>query len=62
MRRKPRENGWTVPIGRHDALADAYTCAQLLLIALDAAQRMGARTTGDVIELESAQRWLGRRR
>ena len=51
-----------MPIGRHDALADAYTCAQLLLIALDAAQRMGARTTGDLIALESAQRWLGRRR
>ncbi len=51
-----------VPIGRHDALADAYTCAQLLLITLDAAQRMGARTTGDLIALESAQRWLGRRR
>jgi DNA polymerase III subunit epsilon len=51
-----------VPIGRHDALADAYTGAQLLLIALDAAQRLGARTTGDLLELESAQRWLGRRR
>jgi len=51
-----------VPIGRHDALADAYTSAQLLLIALDAAQRLGARTTGDLIELEAAQRWLGRRR
>ena len=51
-----------VPIGRHDALADAYTSAQLLLIALDAAQRMGARSTGDLIDLESAQRWLGRRR
>ena len=51
-----------VPIGRHDALADAYTSAQLLLIALDAAQRMGARTTGHLVELERAQRWLGRRR
>jgi len=51
-----------VPIGRHDALADAYTSAQLLLIALDAAQRMGARTTGDLIDLEAAQRWLGLRR
>jgi DNA polymerase III subunit epsilon len=51
-----------VPIGRHDALADAYTCAELLLIALDAAQRMGARTTGDLLELERAQRWLGLRR
>ncbi len=51
-----------VPIGRHDALADAYTSAQLFLIALDSAQRLGARTTGDLLELESAQRWLGRRR
>jgi DNA polymerase-3 subunit epsilon len=51
-----------VPIGRHDALADAYTSAQLLLIALDAAQRLGARTTGDLVELEGAQRWLGWRR
>ena len=51
-----------VPIGRHDALADAYTTAQLLLIALDAAQRLGARTAGDLVDLESAQRWLGRRR
>jgi DNA polymerase III subunit epsilon len=50
------------PIGRHDALADAYTGAQLLLIVLDAAQRLGARTTGDLLELERAQRWLGRRR
>jgi DNA polymerase-3 subunit epsilon len=51
-----------VPIGRHDALADAYTSAQLLLVALDAAQRLGARTTGHLVELERAQRWLGRRR
>jgi DNA polymerase-3 subunit epsilon len=51
-----------VPIGRHDALADAYTCGELLLIVLDAAQRMGARTIGDLIELEGAQRWLGWRR
>jgi DNA polymerase-3 subunit epsilon len=51
-----------VPIGRHDALADAYTCAQLLLIVLDAAQRLGARTIGDLVQLEGAQRWLGWRR
>ena len=51
-----------VPIGRHDAFADAYTTAQLLLIVLDAAQRLGARTTGDLVELERAQQWLGRRR
>jgi DNA polymerase-3 subunit epsilon len=51
-----------VPIGRHDALADAYTSAQLLLIALDAAQRMGARTTADLVAIEGAQLWLGWRR
>jgi DNA polymerase-3 subunit epsilon len=51
-----------VPIGRHDALADAYTSAELLLIALDAAQRLGMRTTGDLVDLERAQRWLGLRR
>jgi len=50
------------PIGRHDALADAYTGAQLLLIVLEVAQRLGVRTTGDLVELERAQRWLGRRR
>jgi DNA polymerase III epsilon subunit-like protein len=50
------------PIGRHDALADAYTGAQLLMIALAAAQRVGVRTTGELVELEAAQRWLGRRR
>jgi DNA polymerase-3 subunit epsilon len=50
------------PIGRHEALADAYSAGQLLLIALDAAQRLGMRTTGDLLELERAQRWLGRRR
>lgn len=51
-----------VPIGRHDALADAYTTAQLLLIALQAAQAGGARVTGDLLALERAQLWLGRRR
>jgi DNA polymerase-3 subunit epsilon len=49
-------------IGRHDALADAYATAQLLLIVLAAAQQSGARTTGDLLALERAQRWLGRRR
>jgi DNA polymerase-3 subunit epsilon len=50
------------PIGRHDAVADAYTSAQLMLIALDAAERLGARTTGDLMSFEAAQRWLGWRR
>ena len=50
------------PIGEHDALADAYAAAQLLLITLDAAQRLGARSTGDLVAFERAQRWLGLRR
>jgi len=51
-----------VPIGRHDALADAYTTAQLLLVVLAAAQRGGARSVGDLLALQRDQRWLGRRR
>lgn len=58
---------WIVDLGlpaieRHDAIADAYASAQLLLIAFDAAQRVGLRTTGDLLDLERAQRWLGKRR
>jgi len=49
-------------IGRHDAMADAYAAAQLLLIVLDAAQRSRARTVGDLYAIAAAQRWLGRRR
>ena len=51
-----------LPIARHDALSDAYATAQLLLIVLDAALRLGAGTTGDLAEIERAQRWLGWRR
>ncbi|NJD32106.1 MAG: 3'-5' exonuclease [Gammaproteobacteria bacterium] len=50
------------PIGRHHAIADAYANAQLLLIALERAQRLGLTTTADLIALEKSQRWLGRRR
>jgi DNA polymerase-3 subunit epsilon len=50
------------PIGRHHAIADAYANAQLLLIALERAQRLGFNTTNDLISLEKSQRWLGRRR
>lgn len=49
-------------IGQHDALADAYAAAQLLLIVLGTAQRLGVRTVGDLVALERAQRWLGLRR
>ena len=50
------------PIGRHHAIADAYANAQLLLLALEYAQRLGLTTTGDLMSLEKSQRWLGRRR
>jgi DNA polymerase-3 subunit epsilon len=50
------------PIGRHHAIADAYANAQLLLISLDKAQRIGLATAADLLELEKSQRWRGRRR
>jgi DNA polymerase-3 subunit epsilon len=50
------------PIGRHHAIADAYAVGQLLLYAIDQAQRVGLATAGDLLDLEKAQRWLGRRR
>jgi DNA polymerase-3 subunit epsilon len=50
------------PIGRHHAIADAYANAQLLLLALEQAQRLGLVTAGDLLDLEKSQRWLGRRR
>jgi DNA polymerase-3 subunit epsilon len=50
------------PLARHDALGDAYATAQLLLIALAEAERVGARTVADVAALEHTHRWLGRHR
>lgn len=50
------------PIGRHDAIADAYANAQLLLLVLEQARRHGIETTAQLLDLERAQRWLGRRR
>lgn len=50
------------PIGRHHAIADAYANAQLLLIALEEARRVGVETLRDLRDVERAQRWLGRRR
>jgi DNA polymerase III subunit epsilon len=50
------------PIGRHDAIADAYANAQLLLLALDRAHQLGLDTTRDLLSLQKSQRWLGRRR
>jgi DNA polymerase-3 subunit epsilon len=58
---------WIVDCGlphveRHDAVADAYAGAQLWLLALERARRAGLSTTGDLVALEEAQRWLGKRR
>lgn len=50
------------PIGRHRAVADAYTNAQLLLLVLERAQRNGMANVGELIKMERAQRWLGKRR
>ena len=50
------------PIGRHHAIADAYANAQLLLLVLEKAQRLGLATAADLLTLEESQRWLGRRR
>lgn len=50
------------PIGRHHAIADAYANAQLLLIVLEEARRVGVETLRDLRDVERAQRWLGRRR
>jgi DNA polymerase-3 subunit epsilon len=49
------------PIGRHHAIADAYAEAQLWLLALEQCHRAGLRTVGDLVALERAQRWLGKR-
>jgi len=50
------------PIGRHHAIADAYANAQLLLVAIEHAQRLGFTKGSDLLALEKSQRWLGRRR
>ena len=50
------------PIGRHHAIADAYANAQLLLLVLEKAQRIGLVTAADLLKLEKSQRWLGLRR
>jgi DNA polymerase-3 subunit epsilon len=51
--------GFTV---RHRALIDAYAHAALLLVVLERASRLGLHTTGELIRIEKAQRWLGLRR
>ena len=49
------------PIGRHHAIADAYAAGQLLLHAIHEAQGIGVVTAADLLDLQKAQRWLGRR-
>lgn len=50
------------PSARHDAVGDAFATAQLALVALDAAERVGMRTSGDLVAMHKAQAWLGTRR
>ena len=46
---------------RHDALADAFATAQLLQIALVAADRAAMTHAAHLIAMQKAQRWLGKR-
>jgi DNA polymerase-3 subunit epsilon len=46
---------------RHHALGDAYATAQLLLIALAAADAAGMASPAQLLTTQKAQRWLGRR-
>lgn len=44
---------------RHDALADAYATAQLLLVLLAEAERQGIGAARDLYAAERGRRWLG---
>lgn len=46
--------------GRHDALADAYASAELLLVLLAEARRQGATTAEALAALAASQRWIAR--
>ncbi len=48
-------------LARHDALADALATAQMLQVALVAADRVGMTCPAQLIEMQQAQQWLGRR-
>lgn len=50
--------GIEVP-GRHDALADAYATAQLLLVLLAEAERQGIGAARELFAAERGRRWLG---
>jgi DNA polymerase-3 subunit epsilon len=49
------------PAARHQALADAFATAQLLQIALTAADRHGMSNAAELIAMQKAQHWLGKR-
>ena len=44
---------------RHDAMADAYATAQLLLILLAEAERQGLSAAGELFAVARERRWLG---
>jgi DNA polymerase-3 subunit epsilon len=44
---------------RHEAVADAYATAQLLLVLLAEAERQGLAAAGDLFAAERGGRWLG---
>jgi DNA polymerase-3 subunit epsilon len=44
---------------RHEATADAYATAQLLLVLLAEAERQGLAVAGDLFAAERGRRWLG---
>jgi DNA polymerase-3 subunit epsilon len=44
---------------RHDAMADAYATAQLLLILLAEAERQGVAAAGGLFAVARERRWLG---
>lgn len=50
--------GIEVPV-RHDALADAYATAQLLLVLMAEAERQGIGAARDLYAAERSRRWLG---
>lgn len=49
------------PVARHDPVADAYATAQLMLIALAAADAVGMESAQSLLAMQKAQRWLGTR-
>jgi DNA polymerase-3 subunit epsilon len=48
-------------VARHDALADALATAQMLQVALAAADRLGMDCPARLDEMQRAQHWLGKR-